>query len=180
MNTRVFLILSLCLNAALGGYIIYKNQSKSAAPAPEATVKPAETPGRRNAQTGKTVTVTVPEMTSLDWRMVESEDYKKYIANLRNIGCPEETIRDIIVADVNKLFASRASRLKPTEEFKFWKAGNTLFRGLDEDRLKQQTALANEKKALLKELLGTDVEESSLLSDALNPITEMLDFLPKD
>ena len=35
------------------------------------------------------------------WREVESDDYPTYIANLRDIGCPEQTIRDIIIADVN-------------------------------------------------------------------------------
>jgi len=31
-----------------------------------------------------------------DWRQVESEDYRTYLANLRAIGCPETTIRDIV------------------------------------------------------------------------------------
>jgi hypothetical protein len=37
----------------------------------------------------------------LSWRDIESEDYLAYIRNLRAIGCPEATVRDIIVADVN-------------------------------------------------------------------------------
>src|SRR2546427_564779 len=42
-----------------------------------------------------------------NWREVESADFRKYIANLRSIGCPEETIRDIIITDVNKLYAAK-------------------------------------------------------------------------
>ena len=38
------------------------------------------------------------------WSSVEAANYKEYIANLRAIDCPEETIRDLILADVNKLF----------------------------------------------------------------------------
>ena len=34
---------------------------------------------------------------------VAAADYREYIENFRNIDCPEETIRDIILADVNKL-----------------------------------------------------------------------------
>src|SRR5437899_3128213 len=30
-----------------------------------------------------------------DWRQVESEDYRQYVANLRALGCPEQTVRDI-------------------------------------------------------------------------------------
>src|SRR5687767_3763335 len=48
---------------------------------------------------------------SVDWCMVESEDYVSYIANLRAIGCTEETIRDLIIADVNKLFEDRRKHL---------------------------------------------------------------------
>src|SRR5687767_2387679 len=41
------------------------------------------------------------------WRMIEAADYQKYIANLRAIRCPEATIQDIILADVNELFGQR-------------------------------------------------------------------------
>src|SRR5580765_6134617 len=39
------------------------------------------------------------------WSEIESPEYRTYIANLRRAGCPEKTIRDIIVADVNDLYA---------------------------------------------------------------------------
>src|SRR5215510_15089950 len=41
------------------------------------------------------------------WSQIESADYRTYITNLRSIGCPEQTIRDIIVADVQGLYAPR-------------------------------------------------------------------------
>jgi hypothetical protein len=45
------------------------------------------------------------------WAQLESTDYRAYIANLRNIGCPERTIRDIITADIDSLYASRRKEL---------------------------------------------------------------------
>ncbi len=39
----------------------------------------------------------------LDWRAVKSDDYKQYVANLRAVGCPKKTIRDVIVADAGLL-----------------------------------------------------------------------------
>ena len=33
------------------------------------------------------------------WSQLESTDYRQYIANLRAIGCPELTLRDIIMTD---------------------------------------------------------------------------------
>src|SRR5262249_55086014 len=52
-------------------------------------------------------TNTVVRRQFFTWQEVESPDYPTYIANLRDIGCPEQTIRDIIIADVNALYARR-------------------------------------------------------------------------
>ena len=40
-------------------------------------------------------------------RQVESKDYRTYIANLRGVGCPEATIKDIILTDLMKLFVEQ-------------------------------------------------------------------------
>src|SRR5215204_2753973 len=40
----------------------------------------------------------------LNWSFIESTNYQTYIGNLRAIGCPEETVRDIILTDISKLF----------------------------------------------------------------------------
>jgi hypothetical protein len=126
--------------------------------------------------------VTNETLKQVDWRSVESDDYKKYIANLRSIGCPEETIKDIIVADVNKLFESRRKALKPPgERFQFWKSGPTARSGPDEERLNQLQALAKEKRALLRELLGVEVADpQDALAAMTSQITDMLGFLPSE
>ncbi len=49
---------------------------------------------------------------TFNWSAVESSDYPTYIANLRAIGCPEPTIRDIIKADVHSLYAARCESLE--------------------------------------------------------------------
>lgn len=47
------------------------------------------------------------------WSELESTNYRTYIANLRGIECPEQTIRDIITADVDEAFyAPRRDQLK--------------------------------------------------------------------
>jgi hypothetical protein len=101
---------------------------------------------------------------------------------LRAIGCPEETIRDIIIADVNKLFASRQRQAagQTQEEFKFWKKGRTMFRGLDEEKIKQQKEFAREKHALIKDLLGIDYVDNTSTAEAFNPFSEMLSFLSQN
>src|SRR5689334_1834296 len=56
------------------------------------------------------------------WQEVESPDYPTYITNLKNIGCPEQTIRDIIIADVNSLYARRRALELVTPEQQWWRS----------------------------------------------------------
>lgn len=180
MNTRVILILSLCLNVALGGYLLAKGKNKTTTAAPATETKATRAPLKQAKADGKTVTVTVPEM-ALDWRIVESEDYKKYIANLRAVGCPEETIKDIIIADVNKLFEARKREMTgSTNKFQFWKTGTFFTDMFNEEKLAKHRELAKEKRDLLKELLGVDVAEKPDLMAGMNPYETLLDFLPAD
>lgn len=57
----------------------------------------------------------------LTWKDVESEDYPTYVQNLRGIGCPADTVRDIIVADVNALFARRRRGEVPHPSHQWWR-----------------------------------------------------------
>src|SRR5262245_41208645 len=41
------------------------------------------------------------------WQSIDSEDPKELIANLREAGCPEQTLRDIVRARIDALFAER-------------------------------------------------------------------------
>jgi hypothetical protein len=53
------------------------------------------------------------------WRQLESTNYPAYVANLRKIGCPEQTIRDIVSADVRAALQSAAGS-RFTEEWGAW------------------------------------------------------------
>src|ERR1043165_8506630 len=48
----------------------------------------------------------------LSWRMIESTNYFLYAQNLRNFGCPEETVRDIMITDIAKTYAERRHLLR--------------------------------------------------------------------
>ncbi|MCI0744987.1 MAG: hypothetical protein L0Y58_06235 [Verrucomicrobia subdivision 3 bacterium] len=182
MSARVLLILSICINAALGGYLVFKSQTKSRPPGQGTVASPAATRPVPKVADSKTLTVTIPAGTAFDWRIVESEDYKKYIANLRAIGCPEETIRDIIIADVNKLFEARKKEIggSSTNRFQYWRGGNFFTDLFNEEKLAKYKELAKEKQALLKELLGIEVAEKPDPLGGMNPYETLLDFLPAD
>jgi hypothetical protein len=120
---------------------------------------------------------------TFDWQQVESEDYQDYIDNLKSIGCPEETIRDIIKADVDKLYESKLDDLKPEKKpFEYWKTGNAWMAAMQPNaaNLEEQNSLKSEKRGVLKALLGEDYEPETDWLDAmagLNPFDQMLDFL---
>jgi hypothetical protein len=135
---------------------------------------------KEGAETGTNRTARGIPGQSFDWRMVESEDYVNYIANLRAIGCPEETIRDLIIADVNKLFEDRRKHLfaARTNRYEYWKPAKQRFTHVfDEQKVAAQQALAKERRTVLKELLGFEPEEK-IDYMPWNPLEEMLDFLP--
>ena len=96
------------------------------------------------------------------WQEVESPDYPTYITNLRNIGCPEQTIRDIIIADVNALYARRRAIELVTPDQQWWRSEpdtNVLQVALEKSR-----GLEDERRALLTRLLGPSWESGDLVS----------------
>ena len=96
------------------------------------------------------------------WQQVESSDYPTYIANLRGIGCPEQTIRDIIIADVNQVFSRRRATELTTSEQQWWSSEpdtNIVHAAAEKAR-----ALEDERHALLTRLLGPTWESGDLVS----------------
>jgi uncharacterized membrane protein len=179
MKINKVLIALIVLNIGLAGAVAYLLKRESTSPALVTTPVEISAPAQVVERTKLVATVTTNTV-QVDWNMVESDDYKKYIANLRSIGCPPETVRDIILADVNKLFAARFVPLaEPPRTNEFWKRAPV--RGADEERVKQRLAIVKEKKALLKELLGEDIDvkDEAMPSDS-DPRAEMLSFLPQE
>ncbi len=90
------------------------------------------------------------------WQEVESRDYPTYIKNLRDIGCPEQTIRDIIVADVTAMlrekYLGRSQPFKPNP--KWWtNKRDEPDTGSQPDPIEMMWV---EREAILKQLLGPE------------------------
>jgi len=62
------------------------------------------TAGVSNAELG-------PTCGRFHWSQIESTDYRVYVANLRSIGCPKQTIRDIIATDLHTVYAAQLGQL---------------------------------------------------------------------
>ena len=171
MNAKALLLLSLVINVALGVVLLRPTPAEPPAPA---------APTARPRTLTQVVTTTIAQ--KFDWNAVESADYKKYIANLRAIGCPEETIRDIITADVNKLYDAKRKELAgPKKKFEFWKPGMMMGAPADPERTEKERALNKEKRLLLTDLLGSAPEDKpDLLAGVSSQLDAMFDFLPTD
>lgn len=118
----------------------------------------------------------------LTWQDIESEDYPTYVRNLRAFGCPEPTVQDIIVADVNELFATRLGVEVPNPRREWWRSepAPELVREAEERR----AALETERRELLTALLGADWETrhgNSFPEPDSNPLDgELLGAIPPD
>ncbi len=87
------------------------------------------------------------------WRRIESEDFPTFIANLRRVGCPERTVRDIVADEIQRLFDARRSNLPRVDSF-WWTADE---RYADERRREIASArLELEQRSVLKALLGVE------------------------
>src|SRR5438045_3173462 len=87
----------------------------------------------------------------LDWRLLSLADLHRCVVNLRSVGCPEATIKDIILAEVNRRYAPRERALKLRyEDYELWESPSPGTRNVLDSQM-QLMALYNEKKALLRD-----------------------------
>ena len=146
MRTRTLLIGSLAMNVVLAALWLAARAQKPQ-PAPAAA-------GVEPAPAGEVRTNVVVRRQFFTWSELESENYPRYIENLRSINCPEQTVRDIIIADVNQLFQKRRSAGLIPASRQWWQSGPDP--ALERLAARQLAALERERRTLLESLLGPD------------------------
>ncbi len=170
---------SLALNVALAGWWAFGTRSAHrepgrtlGSPVHTRSVRAVSTPAR--PPNGSTITT---NLLAFRWSMLEADDYRVYIANLRAVGCPEPILRDLIAAELNALYRRRSRDLP---EPPFWTAGAARAQAY-RDRHRADHALEAEKRAVYRELLGVDwpgEEPGGTLELALTEL--FLGFIPED
>jgi hypothetical protein len=128
--------------------------------------------------------LTVIQTNDFRWRQLESEDYRTYIARLRAIGCPEQTIRDLIIADVDSLIAPRLGSIAPrTNPLVFWQTDEReLWSQERRARIREQRQdIDFEKRDIIWQLMGIDLAAERLrVQGEEDALGERLRFLPVD
>jgi hypothetical protein len=158
MRPKLLCAVSLLLNVALAGYWL---KARGLVAPPQQTNLSSSTqthglarlPARYWSPTPiKTAPSQAPNPSP--WSRIESTDYPAFIANLRATGCPERTIRDIVVPEVDALYLRMDSEPVPGPD-DLWLP--------QDDRAKQARAQqmaesdrAAERRDLLRTLLGVE------------------------
>ena len=99
------------------------------------------------------------------WSDLESEEYPVYLENLRAVECPERTIKQIISADIHQLYARKLELAIDGDGFWMAASRRTL---LEQEKNTREEALVEEKRTLLRELLGSPIDSSELLENMRN------------
>ncbi len=188
MKASRILAVSLLFNLMAFSAVAYLVKSRRApvVPSPAPAITTEDTAPRRAARTEQAaVSATGKTAASpFHWRMVESEEYQRFIANMHAVGVPDETIKDIIIADVNKLYAPRLAALRaPPKEYKYWETRTSSWGPdpADREKQKQRSDLDKEKNNLIKELLGVDpVEEARKLSGGIDYRERQFGSVPRE
>ncbi|HKQ40819.1 MAG TPA: hypothetical protein VJ063_22315, partial [Verrucomicrobiae bacterium] len=160
MKVNKLIAVLVVANLALAGWAYYtlklRPQREAAGIEQAASSREdAHPPAIEHAPEPQVVTVT----NQVTWDQLESEDYKTYIERLRSINCPEQTIRDIIIADLDKLLAPQFHAIygrKP--EVKYWESEEEELANNHDHRewARKERELDKQKRQIVKELVGVD------------------------
>ncbi len=185
MSNRAIILVSLLVNLGLAAWAFHLHSRRNVNLDVQ-TERPAAVDNRIEPGTlprPKTTVATSEQDAPFSWAQVESADYKDYIARLRTFGCPEQTIRDIITADVNKLYAPKYRVLMPGGGGvrEYWKVQPSYYSKAERERQDNLRALEKEKSALLVALLGVDpIKQKQKENGFVDYYERLLSFLPDE
>jgi hypothetical protein len=178
----LFLGVSLLLNTYLATHLVNRKAASPAAAETADDSKPAEPqPPSAALATPETPAAMNPNVPTFQWCEIESSDYRQYIANLRAVGCPEQVIHDIIVADVGQLFNKRARDIWQPRVPAYWQ--KSAHEQPTSKQAKQLMALDKEHGMVLQDLLGVRVGRQELINTLYLQVERneaQLLFLPVD
>jgi hypothetical protein len=177
------LTLSLVLNASLIFVIVTALRESPSVPSTlgERTVSHGSSPESNPIESVSVAGLGEP----FHWSTLESTDYEVYRDNLRQIGCPESTLADIITGEVNAQYLDQADVIANSVGQEFWELiadGENLWKRI-EARAESLKALSNERDAVLGQLLGdAHNTRGKMFQEQENFLRRkaLLDFLPPD
>lgn len=139
-------------------------------------------PGAAEPVMASPVIKTPKNVVKVDWRYADTEDYRQYISQLRTNGVPEDQVRALALADVNRLFQTRLNNLAATvPSVPFWQTespATATSAYIPPDKLKEQASLLQQRKEVLARLAVPEPQGVSGVTPVLDPLNQMLSFVP--
>lgn len=167
MKHKLILGLLIGVNLALTGLLVLEVRESSAAKTVPAladdSAPAAEVAGETQTvvQSGdkkRRAPAASNSVPSTPFTQMYSQNASMFTANLRGIGCPEETVKDILKAEISRRYRKQeeALRPKPADHVPITWSANPSERKLFQRR-QQAAAIAREKAVLLRDALGYEV-----------------------
>ena len=161
MRTSLIILLSLATNVVLA--LVWFRADYVALPAGDATRTTVTAPvaGQSNAAASEADGSTAQS----SWSDLQTDDLKEFVRRLRAVGCPEETIKDLVLAQLNRGYSIKQraiwqNNLNPND---YWKPYKQHFDPAEarknREHSHQMRDMQKEKTALIVELFGVDVEK---------------------
>ena len=179
---RSILFLSLVLNLALvvaAGFLLTKRGPGPTARQVTRKVTIEERAPATNAESPLTISVT---NAPFRWSQIESTNFEVYVANLRAIHCPENTIRDIITAELEDLFLQKLAAIAEPVRQDFWRIFANLPESekMIEEKFREIEEIGKDYEALLKKLLGTETPLRDRYVTVADRMRGRYSFVPDD
>jgi hypothetical protein len=95
------------------------------------------------------------------WSQIRTNDYRQYLADLRALGCPEATARDIPIGMIQRKYRPRLAALRRGVT-PYWQTYERRSRRQDQEATQRAAALRElqaERDRLIRDLLGVDPAE---------------------
>lgn len=134
---------------------------------PAITNAPTNAVTIENTSSAPATNVEPPKAVFIDrrigWEQIQVDEqsgtnvYKTYLESLRAVGCPDERIRYIVMADINDLFARKRLKEAIAHDMKWWRSELELVAtgGLPE----KGRSLEEERRALIVKYLGEEAAQ---------------------
>jgi len=154
LTGRALLTLSLLANLVLAGVWWSARAIEPLETIRGQTVPPTRTAGNSSSVARPLVTgndAHRPTGARFHWSMLESEDYRVYIANLRAVGCPEAVLGDLIAAELTQHY--NAERRSRQLALPYWACGATRRAAATRARA-EDASLTEEREAVFSLLMG--------------------------
>lgn len=185
MKTSRWLRLSLGLNLLLAAALAFAAWPRATSGRPPAALAHlTNRPLRVTEITHEPAPMVVEVTPAFHWRELESTDFRVYMANLRAIGCPEDTVRDLLVAEVKDLFDRRLAAIVARLDPRLWELL------LDRERFETEAepvgedikAVDKEREAVFQALFGetnpkTSAQRADREAEQTCRTARLLDFL---